>query len=50
MHVQRMLIVCRVYTAAEILSKLFVKKRRKMGTLFTIMFDKLKIWCQLNFY
>ena len=29
MHVQRMLIVCRVYTAAEILSKLFVKKKKK---------------------
>ena len=31
-HVQRMLKMSRVYTLAEILSKIFVKKRRKLGT------------------
>ena len=51
MHVQRMLIVCRVYTAAEILSKIFVKKKEgKWGPYLRSWFDKLKIWCQLNFY
>ena len=30
-HVQRMLKMIRVYTLAEILSKIFVKKRRKIG-------------------
>ena len=33
MHVQRMLKMSRVYTVAEILSKIFVKKRRKIGDL-----------------
>ena len=33
MHVQRMLIVSRIYTLAEILSKIFVKQRRKIGDL-----------------
>ena len=33
MHVQRMLKVSRVYTVAEILSKIFVKNRRKIGDL-----------------
>ena len=33
MHVQRMLKISRVYTLAEILSKIFVKKRRKIGDL-----------------
>ena len=32
-HVQRMLKVSRVYTLAEILSKIFVKKRRKIEDL-----------------
>ena len=32
-HVQRMLKTSRVYTMAEILSKLFVKKQRKIGDL-----------------
>ena len=33
-HVQRMLKMNRVYTLAEILSKIFVKKRMKIGDLF----------------
>ena len=33
MHVQRMLKISRVYTLAEILSKIFIKKRRKIGDL-----------------
>ena len=32
-HVQRMLKMSRFYTLAEILSKIFVKKRRKFGDL-----------------
>ena len=32
-HKQRMLKMSRVYTLAEILSKMFVKKRRKIGDL-----------------
>ena len=32
-HVQRMLTMSRVYTLDEILSKIFVKKRRKIGAL-----------------
>ena len=37
-HVQHMLKMSRVYTQAEILSKIFVKKNEeKLGTLFTIM-------------
>ena len=37
-HVQRMLKMSWVYTLAEILSKIFVKKQqRKLGTLFMIM-------------
>ena len=32
-HVQRMLKMSMVYTLAEILSKIFVKKRRKSGGL-----------------
>ena len=32
-HVQRMLKMSRVYTGAEILSKILVKKRRKFGDL-----------------
>ena len=33
LHVQRMLKVSRVYTLAEILSKILVNKRRKIGDL-----------------
>ena len=33
-NVQRMLKMSRVYTLAEILSKIVVKKRRKIGDLF----------------
>ena len=33
MHVQLMLKMSRVYTLAEILGKLFVKERRKIGDL-----------------
>ena len=36
-HLQRMLKMSRVYTLAEILSKIFVKNKGKSGTLFTIM-------------
>ena len=37
-HVQRMLKMSKVYTLAEVLSKIFVKKNEgKLGTLFTIM-------------
>ena len=32
-HVQRMLKISRVYTLAEILSKIFVKEQRKIGDL-----------------
>ena len=32
-HVQRMLKMSRAYTRAEILSKIFVKQRRKIGGL-----------------
>ena len=33
LHVQHMLIMSSVYTLAEFLSKMFVKKRRKIGDL-----------------
>ena len=33
MHVQGMLKISRVYTLAEILSRIFVKQRRKIGDL-----------------
>ena len=36
-HVQRMLKMSRVYTLAEILSKIFVNNEGKFGTLFTII-------------
>ena len=36
-HVQCMLKMSRLYTLAEILSKIFVNKEGKSGTLFTIM-------------
>ena len=32
-HMQHMLKMSRVYTLAEVLSKIFVKKRRKIGDL-----------------
>ena len=42
MHVQRMLKMSRVYTLAEILSKLFVKKTKKnWGTYIPSWFDKI---------
>ena len=50
-HVQRMLKMSRFYTLAEILSKIFVKKQKKnWGPYLRSWFDKLTIWCQLNFY
>ena len=36
-HVQRMLKMSRIYTLAEILSKILVKTEGKLGTLYTIM-------------
>ena len=36
-HVQRMFKMSRIYTLAEILSKIFVKNEGKLGTLFTIL-------------
>ena len=36
-HVQRMLKMSRVYTLAEISSKIFVRNEGKLRTLFTIM-------------
>ena len=36
-HVQHMLKMSRVYTLAEILSKILVKNEGKLGTLFKIM-------------
>ena len=36
MHVQRMLKLSEAYTLAEILSKIFVKKRRKVGDLIYV--------------
>ena len=49
-HVQRMLKMSRVYTLAEISTKIFVKKRREIGDLILrSWFDKLMIWCQLIF-
>ena len=50
-HVQRMLKMSRVYTLAEILSKIFVKKTKEIwGPYLQSWFDKLTILCQLNFY
>ena len=40
-HVHQMLKMGRIYTHAEILSKIFVKKRRKIWDLIY----KLMIWC-----
>ena len=36
-YMQRMLKMSRFYTLAEFLSKIFVKRRRKIWDLFTIM-------------
>ena len=36
-HVQRMLKMSKVYTLAEISSKIFVKNEGKLRTLFTIL-------------
>ena len=36
-HMQRVLLMCRVYTLAEIISKLFVNNEGKLGILFTTM-------------
>ena len=51
-HVQRILKMSRVYTLAEILSKIFVKKKRRK--IEDLVYDhgltKLMIWCQLNFH
>ena len=46
MHVQRMLKMSTVYTLAEILSKIFVKKNPKEnnGPYLRSWFDKLTIW------
>ena len=50
-HVQRMLKMSRMYTLAEILSKIFVKKTKENGGPYLrSWFDKLRIWCQLDFY
>ena len=50
-HVQGMLKMSRVYTLAEILSKIFVKKTRENRRPYLrSWFDKLTIWCQLYFY
>ena len=45
-HVQRMLKISIIYTLAEILSKIFVKKRR----IIESWFDKQTIWYHLIFY
>ena len=37
MHVQHMLKMSRVYTLAEIFSKILIKNKAKLRTLFTIM-------------
>ena len=51
MHAQRMLKMSRVYTLAEILGKMFVKKTKENWRPYLrSWFDKLTLWCQLNFY
>ena len=58
MHMQRKLKMSRIYSLAEILSQIFVKKKKKkkkknegkLGPYLRSWFDKLMIWCQLNFY
>ena len=49
-HVQGMLKMSRVYTLAEILSKIFVIDEGNWGPYLPSWFDILTIWCQLNFY
>ena len=50
MHVQRMLKMSRVYTVAEILSKILVKKNEgKLGTLYTIMVTNSQFGANLIF-
>ena len=50
-HLQRMLKMSRVYTLAEISSKIFVKKTKEnWGPYLRSWFDKLTIKCKLNFY
>ena len=51
MHVKRMLKMSRVYSLAEILSKNMCKKTKEnWGPYLRSWFNKLTIWCQLNFY
>ena len=50
MHVQPMLKMSKVYTLAVILSKLFEKMKENWGAYLRSWFDKVTIWCQLNFY
>ena len=50
MHVQHMLKMSRVYTLAEILSKIFVKNEGKLEPYLRSWFDKLTILFQLIFY
>ena len=46
-----MLKMSRFYTLADILSKIFVKKTKEnWGPYLRSWFDKLTMWCQLNFY
>ena len=51
-HVHRMFKMSRVYTLAEILSKVFVKKKtmENWGPYLRSWFHKLTLWRQLNFY
>ena len=50
-HVKRMLKISGVYTLAEFFSKIFVKKPKENWVPYLrSRFDKLTIWCQLNFY
>ena len=47
---QRMLKMSRIYTLAEILSKIFVKKTKEnWGPYLRSWFEKLTIWYQLKF-
>ena len=46
-----MLKMSRVYTLAEIFSKIFVKKRREIGEfIYDHGLTKLTTWCQFIFY
>ena len=42
--------VSRVYTLVEILSKIFVNRKENWGPYLRSWYDKLTIWCRLNFY